>query len=87
MSRDDKSMCIDHCEMVKVATNAKSHYYSLKTQFKLATDTVSELKKQLKSARQELHQISLKCQSTIVDILAKLCNHKGVHVLKGEDGR
>lgn len=80
-------MCVDHCEMVKVATSAKSHYYSLETQFKHATDTVSELKKQLKSARQELHEISeeLKCQGTIVDVLEKLCKHEGVHVLKGED--
>ena len=87
MSRDNKSMCVDHCEMVKVATSAKSHYYSLETQFKHATDTVSELKKQLKSARQELHEISeeLKCQGTIVDVLEKLCKHEGVHVLKGED--
>ena len=84
MSRDSKSMCINHCEMVKVATSAKSYYYS---QFKHATDTVSELKKQLKSARQELHEISeeLKCQGTIVDVLEKLCNHEGVHVLKGEN--
>lgn len=87
MSRDSKSMCVDHCEMVKVAKSAKSYYYSLETQLKHATDTVSELKKQLKSARKELHEISeeLKCQGIIVDVLEKLCNHEGVHVLKGED--
>ena len=88
MATDSNSMCIDHCAMVRCATNAKAHYYLLKSQVKNSKKRVSDLEEELDKAKDELEQLSneLKSQTTIVDVLVNLCNHDEVRVLKSEDG-
>jgi len=88
MATDSNSMCIDHCAMVRCATNAKVHYYLLKSQVKNSKKRVSDLEEELDKAKDELEQLSneLKSQTTIVDVLVNLCNHDEVRVLKSEDG-
>ena len=88
MATDSNSMCIDHCTMVRCATNAKAHYYLLKSQVKNSKKRVSDLEEELDKAKDELEQLSneLKSQTTIVDVLVNLCNHDEVRVLKSEDG-
>lgn len=87
MATDSNSMCIDHCAMVRCATNAKAHYYLLKSQVKNSKKRVSDLEEELDKAKDELEQLSneLKSQTTIVDVLVNLCNHDEVRVLKSED--
>jgi len=86
MANNNDQMCIDHCAMVQCATNAKAHYYSLKSQVKDSKANVSDLEKKLKEAKVELRDLSgeLTTQSTIVDVFVNLCNHNDVRVLKGE---
>ena len=81
-------MSIDHCVMVKCATNAKHHYYMLKSQMENKRKHVVDLEQELREAKDDLEQICIELQSqkTTICVLQKLCNHEDVTVLKGEDG-
>ena len=85
---DSKKMSIDHCVMVKCATNAKHHYYMLKSQMENKRKHVVDLEQELREAKDDLEQICMELQSqkTTLCVLQKLCNHEDVTVLKGEDG-
>jgi hypothetical protein len=87
-SDDSKKMNIDHCVMVKCATNAMHHYYMLKSQMENKRKHVVDLEQELREAKDDLEQICIELQSqkTTICVLQKLCNHEDVTVLKGEDG-
>jgi len=85
---DCKKMSIDHCVMVMCATNAKHHYYMLKSQMENKRKHVVDLEQELREAKDDLEQICMELQSqkTTLCVLQKLCNHEDVTVLKGEHG-